>query len=300
MHNERHDVYARVTAQIVSSLEQGARPWIRPWNEENGAGRLTWPLRYNGQPYSGINVLSLWASAAAQNFAAPVWMTFRQAQELGGHVRKGQNGSLVVFASAITRTQKDADTGNDIDREIPFLKGYTVFNAGQIDGLPAHYYAPVVPKTGPVARIARAEAWVTATGISVSHSGNRAYYNHAADAVQMPPFEAFRDADSYYTTLAHELVHATKHETRLARDFGCKNWGDAAYAHEELVAEIGSAFIASDLELAIEPREDHASYIASWLEVLKNDTRAIFRAASCAWKAVDYLNGLQLPNAGAA
>ena len=134
----------------------------------------------------------------------------------------------------------------------------------------------------------------------VSHGGNRAYYNHAADAVQMPPFEAFRDADSYYTTLAHELVHATKHETRLARDFGCKSWGDAAYAHEELVAEIGSAFIATDLELAIEPREDHASYIASWLEVLKNDTRAIFRAASYAWKAVDYLNGLQLPNAGAA
>ena len=231
----------------------------------------------------------------AQNFTAPIWMTFQQAQELGAHVRKGQKGSLVVFASAIRRMEKNEETGDETGREIPFLKGYTVFNAGQIAGLTAHYYALAQPRLDPAARIAHAEAWVAATGICVSHGGNRAFYNHAADAVQMPPFEAFRDAESYYATLAHELIHATRHETRLARDFGRQSWGDDAYAQEELVAEIGSAYIAADLELAIEPREDHASYIATWLEILKNDTRAIFRAASWAQKAADYLNGLQRP-----
>jgi antirestriction protein ArdC len=300
MQNERQDVYARITAQIVSRLEHGVRPWIRPWNAAHAAGRITRPLRYNGQPYSGINVVSLWASAVAQNFAAPIWMTFHQAQELGAHVRKAQKGSLVVFASAIRRTEKNDDTGDEIEREIPFLRGYTVFNVEQIEGLPAHYYATAGPKLDPVARISHAEAWVANTGIAISHGGDRAFYSHAADTVQMPPFDAFRDAVAYYTTLGHELVHATKHESRLARDFGRRSWGDAGYAIEELVAEIGSAYIAADLELAIEPREDHAFYLSSWLEVLKNDSKAIFRAASYAQKAADYLNGLQHANTEAA
>ena len=135
---DRQDVYTRITGQIVASLEQGVRPWVRPWNAEHAAGRITRPLRHNGQPYSGINILSLWMSATAQNFTAPIWMTFRQALELDAHVRKGEKGSLVVYANSIKRTEHDEKTGEDVEREIPFMKGYTVFNVEQIDGLPEH------------------------------------------------------------------------------------------------------------------------------------------------------------------
>jgi antirestriction protein ArdC len=285
----RQDVYSRITTQIVASLEQGVRPWVKPWNAEHAAGRITQPLRFNGQPYSGINILSLWMSAAAQGFAAPIWMTFRQAIELNAHVRKGEKGSLVVYANAITRTEHDENTGEGVEREIPYLKGYTVFNAEQIDGLPDHYYAKAAPRLDPVARIDRAEAFFAASKAPVRHGGNRAYYAQEVDYVQMPPFESFRDAESYYSTLAHEMTHWTKHPARLARDLGRKQWGDDGYAQEELVAELGAAFLCADLELTTEPPEENASYIANWLEVLKNDTRFIFKAATHAQRAADYL-----------
>jgi len=150
---EKQDIYTRITNQIVSHLEKGVRPWVRPWNAEHAAGWITRPLRHNGKPYSGINVLSLWASAMAQNFAAPIWMTFKQASELDAHIRKGEKGSLVVYADSITRKETDEKTGDEIDREIPFLKGYTVFNVEQIDGLPEVYYAKAAPTLDPVARV---------------------------------------------------------------------------------------------------------------------------------------------------
>jgi antirestriction protein ArdC len=285
----RQDVYSRITSQIVASLEQGVRPWVKPWNAEHAAGRITQPLRFNHEPYSGINILSLWMSAAAQGFAAPIWMTFRQAIELNAHVRKGEKGSLVVYANAITRTERDEKTGEDVEREIPYMKGYTVFNVEQIDGLPDHYYAKAAPTLDPVARIDRAENFFAACNATIRHGGNRAYYAQEIDYVQMPPFECFRDAESYYSTLAHELTHWTKHPSRLARDFGRKQWGDEGYAQEELVAELGAAFLCAQLELATEPREENASYIANWLDVLKNDTRFIFKAAAHAQRAADYL-----------
>ena len=222
---ERKDVYSRITTQIVEQLEKGVRPWIRPWNAEHAAGRITRPLRFNGRPYSGINILSLWMSASSQNFAAPIWMTFRQASELNGHVRKGERGSLVVFANAMKRTEHDEKTGEDIEREIPYMKGYTVFNVEQIEGLPEIYYANAVPTLDPVARIEHAEKFFASVGATIRHGGNRAYYAQELDYVQMPPFESFRDAESYYSTLAHELTHWTKHEQRLDRDFGRKRWG---------------------------------------------------------------------------
>jgi len=296
--NSRQDVYSRITSQIVVSLEQGVRPWAKPWNAEHAAGRITQPLRFNGQPYSGINILSLWISAAAQGFVAPIWMTFRQAIELNAHVRKGEKGSLVVYANAITRTKHDENTGEDIEREIPYLKGYTVFNVEQIDGLPDHYYAKVEPKLDPVARIDRAENFFAACKANVRHGGNRAYYAYELDYVQMPPFECFRDAESYYSTLAHELTHWTRHSSRLARDFGRKQWGDEGYAQEELVAELSAAFLCAELELATESREENASYIANWLEVLKNDTRFIFKAAAHAQRAADYLRAFSGVDAG--
>jgi antirestriction protein ArdC len=167
--SSRQDVYTRITSQIVASLEQGVRPWVKPWNAEHAAGRITQPLRFNLQPYSGINILSLWMSAAAQGFAAPIWMTFRQAIEVNAHVRKGERGSLVVYANAITRTERDDKTGEDVEREIPYLKGYTVFNVEQIDGLPDHYYAKAAPKLDPVARVERAENFFAASKATIRH-----------------------------------------------------------------------------------------------------------------------------------
>ncbi|MDX0174516.1 zincin-like metallopeptidase domain-containing protein [Sinorhizobium meliloti] len=289
------DVYERITGRIVAELEQGVRPWLKPWSAEHAAGRITRPLRFNGMPYQGINVLMLWGESVAKGFAAPIWMTFKQAQEMGGHVRKGEHGSLVVYADRIRKTERDEATGEEAEREIPFLKGYTVFNVEQVEGLPQHFFGLAEPRLDPVQRNARADEFFAAVGADVRHGGDRAYYTMAEDRVQMPPFEAFRDAESYYATLAHELTHWTRHPSRLERDFGRKRWGDEGYAMEELVAELGAAFLSADLDLTPEPREDHAAYIGSWLEVLKNDKRAIFTAASHAQRAADYLNGLQAP-----
>jgi len=282
------DVYSRITAQIVAALGQGVRPWIKPWNFGHAAGPISRPLRHNRQPYCGINVLSLWASALAQGFSASIWMTFRQAQDLGAHVRKGEKGSLVVYANSVTRSEIDEETGDEVEREIRFLRGYTVFNVEQIDGLPEAYYALAEPRLDPAARIERAERFFAQTGAEIRHGGRSAYYHPRRDFVQMPPFEAFRDAESYYATLAHELIHWTGHRDRLARDFSGKRFGSERYAIEELVAELGAAYLCADLDLALEPREDHAAYIASWLRALKNDSRAIFTAAAHAERAVEF------------
>jgi antirestriction protein ArdC len=288
----RGDVYARVTAKIVADLERGVRPWLKPWNGEHAAGRITRPLRSNGQAYKGINILMLWSEAELKGFVCPIWMTYRQAQELGAQVKKGEHGSLVVYADKITRTETD-DSGAESSREIAFMKGYTVFNCEQIEGLAPHFYATATPPVSELERITAAESFAANTGASVRHRGNQAYYSVTNDYVQMPPFESFRDAESYYATLLHELTHWTRHVSRLDREFGRKRWGDAGYAAEELVAELGSAFLCADLGVTAEPRDDHSSYLASWLEVLKSDNRAIFTAAAHAQRAADYLHGLQ-------
>lgn len=290
------DVYEKITGKIVAELEQGVIPWHKPWNAEHAAGRITRPLRHNGQAYNGINVVMLWSEAVSKGYAAPIWMTFKQAQELGAFVRKGEHGSLVVYADRITRTET-TDAGQEVEQSIPFMKGYTVFNVEQIEGLPAQYYALAAPALDPVARDQEAERFFSALGADIRHGGNQAYYAAGSDHVQMPPFETFRDPVSYYATLAHECTHWTKHERRLARDFGRKRWGDEGYAIEELVAELGAAFLCADLGLTPEPRPDHAAYIASWLKVLKDDRRAVFTAAGHAQRATDFLHGLQAPAA---
>jgi antirestriction protein ArdC len=289
----RTDVYQRITDQIVSELEKGVRPWMKPWNAEHAAGRITRPLRGNGVPYQGINVLMLWSAAMAKGYAAPIWMTFKQALELKAYVRKGEEGSLVVYADKIIRTETDTKTGEEAERAIPFMKGYTVFNFEQIEGLPEHYYAKPAARSDGVQRIERAESFFAAIGATIRRGGTTAFYSVTHDHVQMPPFEAFRDAETYYATLAHETTHWTRHPSRLDRDFGRKRFGDEGYAIEELVAELGSAFLSADLALTPEVREDHAAYIASWIKVLKDDKRAIFSAASHAQRAVDFLHALQ-------
>jgi antirestriction protein ArdC len=289
----RTDVYQRITDKIVTQLEQGVRPWMQPWSAGGDGARIVRPRRFNGLPYNGINVLMLWSAAEEKGYASPLWMTFKQALEFNAHVRKGETGSLVVYADKITRTETDATTGEEAERAIPFMKGYTVFNVEQIDGLPEHFYAKPEPKGETVQRIESAESFFAATRAEIVHGGSRACYIPSRDHIHMPCIDCFRDAKSYYATLAHEATHWTAHPSRLAREFGRKRWGDEGYAMEELVAELGSAFLSADLDLTPETREDHAAYIASWIKALKNDKRAIFTAASYAQRAVDFLHGAQ-------
>jgi antirestriction protein ArdC len=283
---ERGDVYERVTASIVAALEKGTRPWLKPWSRVDGEGAAGLPLRANGTPYRGINVLLLWGAAADAGYTAPMWMTYKQAAEQGGQVRKGERGSMVVYANSFTRTETD-ENGQDEEREIPFLKAYTVFNVAQIDGLKEVDASPV-PVLEKPQLIETAEAFITGTGAVIRHGGNRAFYAPGSDHIQLPPVQAFRDVESYTATKAHELIHWTGHASRTAREFG-KRFGDQAYAVEELVAELGAAFLCAELDVTVEPRCDHASYLAHWLQVLKEDKRAIFTAASQAQKAIDWL-----------
>lgn len=282
--------YTRITDRILAELEQGTRPWLKPWSGGDMAtpGR-TRPLRATGQPYRGINVLLLWMEARASGFVSPSWMTYRQAQALGAQVRKGERGAAVVYYGDSSRTVRDETNGEDREQAFRFLKTYTVFNVAQIDGLPERFR--IVPEPAPeVERIEAAEAFFERIPATVHHGGNQACYLPSADCIQLPQFAAFHDAHGYYTTRGHETVHWTRHESRLDRRFGREKWGDEGYAREELVAELGAAFLAADLGLAIEPRPDHASYIASWIKVLQNDTRAIVQAAAHAERAVTYLH----------
>lgn len=295
----RIDVYRRVTDRIIADLEQGVRSWLKPWNASNTEGRITRPLRHNGTPYRGINVVLLWGEAMDKGYASSIWMTYKQAVELNAQVRKGEHGALVVYADRITRIEA-GEQGEDVEREIPFMKGYTVFNVEQIEGLPDHYTVKPELKGEPLQLIEAAERFFAATGATVRHGGNLAYYAPGPDLIQLPPPEAFKDAESYAATKAHELTHWTKHERRLNREFGRKRFGDHAYAREELVAELGAAFLCADLGITPEPREDHAAYLGHWLEVLREDKRAIFSAAAHAQRAVEYLRSLQVAQVNAA
>jgi antirestriction protein ArdC len=290
----RADVYARITDRIVVDLERGVRPWVRPWSAANAVGRITRPLRYNGLPYQGINVVLLWSEAVARGFASSTWMTFKQSLELGGHIRKGESGTMVVYANKITKTETD-DNGDDVERTVPFLRAYTVFCVDQIDGLPDQYYKVAAPTTPPAQRIAHADAFFANTGAAIRHGGDKAFFAPALDLIQMPPFESFRDPESYAATLAHECVHWTAPAHRVNRDLSRYAKDRSERAREELVAELGACFLSADLGIVpeLEPRADHASYLASWLEVLSNDKRFILSAAAHAQRAVTYLHELQ-------
>lgn len=292
----RSDVYTRVTDRIIADLEQGVRPWSRPWHSDHAAVRVTLPRRHSGETYRGINILLLWAETIDKGYAQSTWMTYRQAVAMKAHVRKGEHGSLVVYADRVTKTEQV--DGADVEREIPFLKAYTVFNVEQIEGLPEHYFTSGPQPLEPLALHQRAEAFFAATGATIRHGGNTAYYSPSQDVVVLPVPETFRDTESYAATKAHELTHWTAHSSRLDRVLG-KRFGDDAYAAEEIVAELGASYLAAVLGISGEPRADHASYIDHWLRMLKADKRAIFTAATHAQKAVDYLHGLQLTGSDA-
>jgi antirestriction protein ArdC len=279
------DIYQEVTDSVIALLEKGAGKVSMLWKNVNQANTL--PIRSNGEAYQGVNVLLLWAAQQEREYSSNQWFTFKQAQALGGQVRKGETASRVVYADAIHTTQQDKTTGNDKDVSIPFLKRYFVFNANQIDGLPV----TETPTVNPPQRIEALDAFFSSTGALVREGGNRAFYAPSSDYIAMPTLAQFPIVEHFYAVLAHELTHWTGHTSRCNRDFS-KRFGDEQCAAEELVAELGAAFLCAHFGIEAKTMEGHINYLANWLKILKNDKRAIFTAASAAQKAVNFIHAV--------
>ena len=285
---DRTNLYSEITDKIVAELEAGRVPWVQPWGTAAAKAPLGLPQNAaTGRRYSGINVLLLWGAVVERGFGGQSWLTFRQALSLGGNVRKGERGTTVVYADRFVpedEKRRAAETGEDA-QAIPFLKRFTVFNTDQCENLPDDVAtaAPPVPQ-GLIEPTV--EALVKATGIDFRIGGDRAFYVPAQDYVQVPPPQAYFETINWHRTALHELGHATGHVSRLGRDLS-GSFGSKKYAFEELVAEINAAFCCASLGTA--PTVRHADYIGSWLEVLREDNRAIVRAASQASKAADWL-----------
>ncbi len=291
---DKQDIYDRVTSKIVADLESGVLTWVQPWQIiKHAAGSITRPLRASGEKYRGINVLILWATALEKSYICPIWLTVQQGNKLGAYVKKGEKATYVFFFDKFKKTEVDKKTGEATLKEIFFGRSYAVFNGEQFNGLPGHFTATVEPvRLTPIERDSVCEAFFANTGADVRHGGNRAFYRRSDDFIQLPKPEQFQSTESYYGAKAHEFIHWTAHPKRLDRQFGEK-FGDQKYAIEELVAEIGAAFLCADLAITPEPGADHAAYVGSWLKALKEDKRLIFSAAAQAQKAADFLHGLQ-------
>jgi antirestriction protein ArdC len=284
----RVSLYEEVTATIIAQLEAGVFPWVQPWSAS--AAGLGLPRNaLSGRPYSGINVLILWGAVIQGGYPSQDWLTFRQALAAGGSVRKGERGRTVFYADRFTPKSEQEQERNrgdaDAVRSIPFLKRFTVFNVAQCEGLPERFSAAPAPLPERQPH-EDAEALIAATGADFRIGGAEAYYSPALDFVQVPPQPAFTYQIDFYRTALHELGHWTGHPSRLDRDQK-GGFGTPAYAREELCAELASAFLCA--ALGIVPTVRHADYLANWLAVLRADNRAIFKAASQASKAADYL-----------
>ena len=292
----RASLYDEITDKIIAELEGGRVPWVQPWGTAAAKAPLAMPRNAaTGRHYSGINILILWGAVVEHGFPGQSWLTFRQALSLGGNVRKGERGTTVVYADRFTpedEKRRAREAGEDA-QAIPFLKRFTVFNAAQCDGLPEEI-AVVAPPPEPGLIEPRVEALIRATGIDFRIGGNRAFYVPTHDYVVVPPPQAYFEPINWHRTALHELGHATGHPLRLGRDFS-GSFGTKRYAFEELIAEINAAFCCASLGIA--PTVRHADYIGSWLDVLREDNRAIVRAASQASKAADWLLSF-LPDAG--
>jgi antirestriction protein ArdC len=284
--DKRSSLYAEVTDRVIAELKAGRLPWVQPWD----AAKCDCAMPANGvtgRRYSGINILILWAAVIEGGYASQRWLTYRQAQAAGGNVRKGERGTTICYADRFTpKDEAERAASEDRDaRQLAFLKRFTVFNIDQCEGLPDDL--AVAPKALPETEILPSvAALIEASGADVRIGGGQAYYSPVDDFVAVPPQGAFHEPVNWYRTTLHELGHWTGHWTRLDRD-QAGAFGSADYAREELVAEMASAFACASL--SIEPTVRHADYIGSWLVVLRHDDKAIFRAASAASKAADYL-----------
>jgi antirestriction protein ArdC len=281
------DLYSEVSARIIAELESGALPWVKPWSATPGQNVPCNAV--SNRPYSGCNVILLWM-ARGRGWPTPRFLTFKQAAEAGGSVRKGEHGTKVIFVKQlIVRDNKGEEPE---ERVVPMLREYTVFNVAQCDGLPDHIVHGKPQRVrNPDTRDELADSFLAATNAEIREGSGEAYYVPSHDFITMPAFAAFKSADSFYSVAFHELTHWTGAKSRLDRDL--KNrFGTQAYAAEELIAEIGAAFLAAEFGFDGDVR--HAGYIATWIGLLKSDKRAFFTACSRAQQAADYLRGLAL------
>jgi antirestriction protein ArdC len=287
------DLFSEVSARILAELERGAAPWVKPWSVT--AGQNVPQNAVTNRPYSGCNVILLWL-ARNRGWATPRFLTFKQAIEAGGNVRKGEHGTKVYFVKQLQIKDNDeADT-----RLVPMMREYTVFNVDQCENLPDSIRAGKPMRVrDPDTRDALADEFLRSTGADIREGHGEAYYVPSKDFISMPAFAAFKGADNFYNVAFHELTHWTGHKARLDRDLKHR-FGERAYAAEELVAELGAAFLSAEFGFDGDVRS--AGYIANWIELLKADKRAFFTACNRASKAADYLRGLALaePTADAA
>jgi len=291
--SQKVDIHEQITNRIIAAIEQGAGTFKLPWHRP--AGSIARPTNIqSGKGYRGINVVTLWVEAQMRGYDVPVWGTYKQFSEAGCQVRKGEKASLIVFYKELEFAREDAKPDDDDQMRSAWMaRGYWVFNAQQCDG----YQLPERPPIVEIERNERVEQFMTATGIQIRHGGHSAYYRPSDDCIQMPDAGLFTGTDTssateaYYATLLHEGIHATGHKSRLDRNFSGR-FGTQERSAEELVAELGSAFLCADLQVSPSLRDDHAHYIGHWLEIMRGDRKAIFTAAAAANRAVEFLNGL--------
>src|ERR1700730_3018195 len=291
--SDRTNLYDEITTKIIAELEAGRVPWVQPWGTAAAKASLAMPKNAATQRrYSGVNVLILWGAVVERGFAGQRWLTFRQALGLGGNVRKGEHGTTVVYADRFIPDdeRKRAERDGDEPSAIPFLKRFTVLNTDQCENLPEGLVtAPVPVPEGLI--LPHAEALIAASGADFRIGGERAFYSPIHDFIQVPRPEAYFEPINWHRTAIHELGHWVGHGSRLGRDLS-GGFGSALYAKEELIAEMTSAFVCASL--GIVPTVRHADYIGSWIDVLREDDRAIVRASSAASKAADYLLAFRL------
>jgi antirestriction protein ArdC len=286
----RADTYTRITAEIIAAIEHGAGEWHAPWFH-NGTSAARPTNVASAKPYRGINTVALWTAAMTCGYSDGLWGTYRQWQEAGAQVRKGERSAAVVMWKQVAPSDPTADhddNNDDSSRVRMFAKAFSVFNVAQVDG----YERPPTRLLPEDERLAQAETFIANLGIRTVFGGSEACYRPSSDTVFMPDFASFRDAASFYGVWLHENGHASGARHRLDRDLSGR-FGSAAYAAEECCVEILSGLVLADLGIAHHPRPDHAAYLASWLRVLKADPRAIFTAAAKAQQAADWMHAQQ-------
>jgi len=272
-------IYSEITQSIIEQLETGAAPWIKPWKADSSADKNL----VSQKPYQGINRLLLGMSSMVKGYSVPVWASYKQWEAIGANVKKGEKGTKIVFYSPVSKENKQ--TG-DLEK-YAVLKTYFVFNAAQVEGIDI---VPAETVAAEFTAVELAEQRIIKTGAAISHGGDAAFYMPSADRIQLPNKSAFDSEANYYATAFHELAHWTGSKNRLDRDLDKGRFGNPAYAFEELVAEMSAAFLCSDYGIQGELR--HAGYIGHWLKALREDSKAVFKAAALAQKAADYINML--------
>lgn len=289
----KRDLYADITQKLVAAIEADPGKPQMPWRRNPGAPLWVPVNALTQNPYRGINVVSLWVDAEDKHFSSNIWATYKQWQEIGAQVRGGEKSSTIVKYGEYEVEPAEGDDKDDGKRL--YLRGYAVFNACQVDGFALPDLPPPLP---PVERITIAEEFIAATKAVIQYGGDRAYYRPSTDTIQMPDdtlwtgTETMSAAESHAATKLHELTHWSGHKSRLDRDLA-KRFGDKQYCAEELVAEIASCLLCAELGVSSEVRPDHAQYLKLYLDLMKEDAKAIFTAAAAAARAVDYLKGLQ-------